>query len=44
MESYILDNGINKIKVGTQVDNISAAQFYVKMGFSYVSCTSVYHL
>lgn len=44
MESFAIDKGINKIKVGTQVNNISAAQFYTKMGFTYVSCASVYHL
>ncbi|WP_053954712.1 GNAT family N-acetyltransferase [Inediibacterium massiliense] len=44
MESFVIDQGINKIKVGTQVNNISAAQFYSKMGFTYVSCGSVYHL
>lgn len=44
MESFVIDQGINRIKVGTQVDNISAAQFYSKMGFTYVSCGSVYHL
>lgn len=44
MESFVIEKGINKIKVGTQVNNISAAQFYLKMGFTYVSCGSVYHL
>lgn len=44
MESYVIGQGINKIKVGTQVNNISAAQFYMKMKFIYVSCGSVYHL
>ena len=44
MESYVIDQGINKIKVGTQVNNISAAQFYSKMGFAYVGCGSIYHL
>lgn len=44
MESFVIDQGINKIKVGTQVNNILAAQFYSAMGFKYVSCGSVYHL
>jgi ribosomal protein S18 acetylase RimI-like enzyme len=44
MESFIIKKGINKIKVGTQVNNISASQFYSKMGFVYVGCGSVYHL
>jgi ribosomal protein S18 acetylase RimI-like enzyme len=44
MESFVIDRGIKKIKVGTQVNNISAAQFYSSMGFKYVSCGSIYHL
>lgn len=44
MESFVMDQGIKKIKVGTQVNNISAAQFYIAMGFKYVSCGSMYHL
>lgn len=44
MESFAIDLGINKVKVGTQVNNISAAQFYNAMGFKYVSCVSIYHL
>ena len=44
MESFLMNKGINKIKVGTQVNNILANQFYVKMGFKYMSCGSVYHL
>ncbi len=44
MESFVINQGIRKIKVGTQVNNIPAAQFYTKMGFKYVSCGSIYHL
>lgn len=44
MGSFVIDHGINKIKVGTQVNNTSAAQFYSKLGFTYISCGSVYHL
>ena len=44
METFLLDKAINKIKVGTQVNNISAAQFYLKMGFIYVGCGSMYHM
>lgn len=44
MESYISKNGVNKIKVGTQVDNIPAIEFYVSAGFHYIGCSSVYHL
>lgn len=44
LESFLIDKGITRIKVGTQVNNVSAVQFYSKMGFVYVSCGSVYHL
>lgn len=44
MESFVIDQGTKKIKVGTQVNNASAAQFYNAMGFKYVSCGSMYHL
>ena len=44
MESFVMDKGIKKIKVGTQVDNISAIGFYHAVGFQYVNCGSVYHL
>lgn len=44
MESFVLDKGIKKIKVGTQINNISAVEFYKAIGFKYVSCISVYHL
>ncbi len=41
---YILNKGLNKIKVGTQIDNIRATQFYISNGFRYLSCSSIYHL
>jgi dTDP-4-amino-4,6-dideoxy-D-galactose acyltransferase len=44
MESFMHTNGIEKINVGTQVDNITATNFYIASGFQYVSCSSVYHL
>lgn len=44
MESFVLEKGIQNIKVGTQVNNTSAAQFYYTLGFKYVSCVSMYHL
>lgn len=44
MESFVIDQGIKKMKVGTQVNNISAAQFYNAMGFKYISCGSMFHL
>ncbi len=44
MESFVIEKKIQKIKVGTQVNNITAAQFYSVMGFKHVSCGSIYHL
>ncbi len=44
MESFVIDLGIKKIKVGTQVNNKFAVQFYTAMEFKYVSCDSMYHL
>lgn len=44
MESFVKDQGMDVIRVGTQVNNILAAQFYYAAGFKYVSCSSVYHL
>lgn len=44
MNSFLINKGINRIKVGTQVNNVLASRFYGKMGFKYVSCGSVYHL
>lgn len=36
-------NNIHKIKVGTQIDNIQATNFYMKKGFSLTSISSIYH-
>lgn len=44
VQSFMIKNGITKLNVGTQINNISAIQFYNKMGFEYSSCTSVYHM
>lgn len=44
LEMFLIEKGINKIKVGTQLNNIVAAQFYSKIGFAYMSCGSIYHL
>ena len=44
VESFVIDKGIQKIKVGTQVNNISAVLFYIAMEFKYVGCSSIYHL
>lgn len=44
MELFLINKRIEKIKVGTQVNNISAVKFYTAMGFKYKCCGSVYHL
>lgn len=43
LEFFAYEKGINSIKVGTQVDNMSAVRFYNACGFHYASCNSVYH-
>lgn len=43
IEDFIYKKGIRSIKVGTQVDNVSAIRFYNACGFQYVSCNSIYH-
>ncbi|MCS7459897.1 GNAT family N-acetyltransferase [Paenibacillus doosanensis] len=42
-ESYVFDNGIRMIKVGTQSDNMLAAGFYTSCGFKYSKSSTVYH-
>jgi ribosomal protein S18 acetylase RimI-like enzyme len=43
LELFVYEKGLKSIKVGTQVDNVSAARFYNACGFQYTSCNSVYH-
>jgi ribosomal protein S18 acetylase RimI-like enzyme len=43
LETFVYEKGIKTIKVGTQVDNVSATGFYLANGFQYVSCSSIYH-
>lgn len=43
LEHFVFEKGIKTIKVGTQIDNTTAIRFYIKCGFEYVSCNSVYH-
>ncbi|SDY66582.1 Glycosyltransferase involved in cell wall bisynthesis [Proteiniborus ethanoligenes] len=38
MELFVIGQGFDKIKVGTQVNKISAAQYYNGIGFKYVVC------
>ena len=44
LEIFLSRKGINTIKVGTQINNIIAIQFYTKMGFRLLSSSSIYHL
>lgn len=44
LESFLYRNEIFNIKVGTQLDNIKAIQFYTSCGFEYINCSSIYHL
>ena len=44
LEEFALNKGVKALKVGTQVNNISAIQFYTRTGFKYVGCGSIYHL
>lgn len=37
------NNNIKKIRVGTQIDNIQAINFYMKKGFNLNSISSIYH-
>ena len=43
IEEHVLKKGVKVLKVGTQVNNISAIQFYTKMGFKYENASSIYH-
>lgn len=44
LENYIFKAGYKTIKVGTQVDNLLAQNFYSSCGFRHKQCNSVYHL
>lgn len=41
--AYSKENHLEKIKVGTQIDNIQAMNFYTKKGFNFSSKSSIYH-
>ena len=43
LEVYGINNNVEYIKVGTQLNNKRANNFYQKNGFKYLSCTSTYH-
>ena len=43
MENYVFKEAVNTIKVGTQLNNMSALSFYTSCGFRYAECSSIYH-
>lgn len=44
LENFAYKKDMEYINVGTQVDNISAINFYIKSEFKYIGCSSIYHL
>ena len=44
VESYCASNRIKTIKVGTQIDNITAQNFYIKCGFKINTYNTIYHV
>ena len=44
LENYALKENINYIKVGTQLNNIEAQNFYIKNNFKHYQNNSIYHL
>lgn len=43
LENYLVEHGIETLRVGTQFDNIIALNFYTTLGFKFVECNSIYH-
>jgi dTDP-4-amino-4,6-dideoxy-D-galactose acyltransferase len=43
LNNFAHKKGVTAIKVGTQVDNIQAVNFYLKKGFTYNQRNAVYH-
>lgn len=43
LENYVINLEVENIKVGTQVNNITASNFYTACGFKYTECASIYH-
>lgn len=42
-ENYVNSLGMETIKVGTQVTNVGALNFYTSYGFRHLECNSIYH-
>lgn len=43
IENYVSSIGMETIKVGTQVANVGALNFYTSYGFKYLECNAIYH-
>lgn len=43
MENYVSQKKVESIKVGTQLNNTDALNFYTSFGFKYFECNSIYH-
>lgn len=43
MEYYVAKEAVKTMKVGTQLNNTSAFNFYTSSGFNYFECSSIYH-
>lgn len=43
LESFLIENNIDLLKVGTQLESLGAIEFYTSLHFSYASCNGVFH-
>ncbi|MFC4100417.1 GNAT family N-acetyltransferase [Paenibacillus xanthanilyticus] len=43
LEKFSLKLGSSELRVGTQIDNSPAVNFYARNGFQYTGCHSIYH-
>lgn len=44
LDNFAIDNQINEIRVGTQINNINAVKFYSKNNYIVDKVTSIYHI
>lgn len=43
LEKYLINIGISTLRVGTQINNIGANNFYTSLGYKLTTCSSIYH-
>jgi dTDP-4-amino-4,6-dideoxy-D-galactose acyltransferase len=43
MEHFLCQKKVDRIIVGTQLNNIEGIRFYVSCGFRLIECNSIYH-